>query len=318
MLAECALEADLALMPLGAQTEVGERGVTLSGGQQQRIALARAMYGSPSLLVLDDPLSAVDTRTGAQILAALREYVRADEPSGGRRGSAALVSVNQLHHLHRFDRVICLEAGRVMHDASVEQILREGGSLAAELSRQDGDQSIDEILVKKEGPAATVHSGVALDLKTKGSEDGIGEGKLVPEKVTSESTKPGSEAPTHDSGLTKKEGKASGGFSGRIYAQLLSALRVQSVLVWLTMIFFTYGTCMAHPVSGTLHQTSIKYPVTDGVSHLPSLARLQPPISLRISGSASGSRTRKMQHWSSRPHLRPLQLPHFSSAPPSR
>ena len=60
----CALEADLARMDDGDATEIGERGVTLSGGQRLRVALARACYSDCSLVLLDDPLSAVDAHVG--------------------------------------------------------------------------------------------------------------------------------------------------------------------------------------------------------------------------------------------------------------
>ena len=103
----CALRADIDALPHGLATEVGERGVTLSGGQQQRLALARALYGQPALLLLDDPLSAVDARTGAHILKSLRAFVSGGD--GAARG--ALVSVTQLHHLPSFDRVVSLDGG---------------------------------------------------------------------------------------------------------------------------------------------------------------------------------------------------------------
>eukprot|EP00966_Prymnesium_polylepis_P187111 4337412-Prymnesium_polylepis.2 len=93
VIADAALGEDLARFPQRESTEVGERGVTLSGGQQQRIALARALYGRPSLLLLDDPLSAVDAKTAAQLVLSLQRYVHE-----GGAPRAALVAVNQKHH----------------------------------------------------------------------------------------------------------------------------------------------------------------------------------------------------------------------------
>lgn len=56
----CQLEADLKLMPAGDRTEIGERGVTLSGGQKARLSLARAVYHKSDIMLMDDPISALD------------------------------------------------------------------------------------------------------------------------------------------------------------------------------------------------------------------------------------------------------------------
>jgi len=60
----CSLEADLAVLPAGRHTEIGERGVNLSGGQKARVSMARAMYADTEFIIMDDPLSAVDVHVG--------------------------------------------------------------------------------------------------------------------------------------------------------------------------------------------------------------------------------------------------------------
>ena len=63
----CRLQADLDMLANGDMTEIGERGVNLSGGQKQRVNLARALYSNADIYLLDDPLSAVDTKVGKEI-----------------------------------------------------------------------------------------------------------------------------------------------------------------------------------------------------------------------------------------------------------
>lgn len=63
----CSLIKDLELWAFGDQTEIGERGINMSGGQKQRIQLARALYQDSDIYLLDDPFSAVDAHTGAQL-----------------------------------------------------------------------------------------------------------------------------------------------------------------------------------------------------------------------------------------------------------
>ncbi|MGC4809714.1 ABC transporter ATP-binding protein [Micromonospora sp. DT228] len=98
-------QADFAYeLPWGLATRVGEQGISLSGGQRQRLALARAVLGRPAVLVLDDPLSALDVHTEALVEAALRQVLR---------NSTALLVVHRPSTISLADRVALLEDGRI-------------------------------------------------------------------------------------------------------------------------------------------------------------------------------------------------------------
>jgi ATP-binding cassette subfamily B protein len=99
-------------------TLVGERGVTLSGGQRQRVAIARAVLRGAPVMVLDDALSAVDTRTEAAILAALRE----------RRGKHTTILIaHRLSTLGQADHVVVLEHGKITQYGTPDELLSEEG-----------------------------------------------------------------------------------------------------------------------------------------------------------------------------------------------
>ncbi|MCB1646050.1 MAG: ABC transporter ATP-binding protein [Pseudomonadales bacterium] len=101
------LEADIALLPGGINEEVGETGVNLSGGQKQRVNLARALYSGRSFMVLDDPLSAVDTQTEARLM---------DSLMAGPDGF--LLSSHRLSELLRTQRLIVLDDGHITEDGA--------------------------------------------------------------------------------------------------------------------------------------------------------------------------------------------------------
>jgi ATP-binding cassette subfamily B protein len=97
----------------GYDTLVGERGISLSGGQRQRVALARALLKRPTILILDDALSAVDTETESQILDALAL----------RRGrSTTIVIAHRLSTLMTADEILVLDRGRVVQRGTHEQL----------------------------------------------------------------------------------------------------------------------------------------------------------------------------------------------------
>jgi ATP-binding cassette subfamily B protein len=91
-------------LPFGLETRIGEQGLSLSGGQRQRLALARAVLGRPRVLVLDDPLSALDVNTESQVEEALRRVLGS---------TTALVVAHRPSTVMLADRVALLVDGRI-------------------------------------------------------------------------------------------------------------------------------------------------------------------------------------------------------------
>ncbi|MFI1001547.1 ABC transporter ATP-binding protein [Streptomyces galbus] len=124
-------------LPNGADTQVGEQGLSLSGGQRQRLALARAVVGRPRFLVLDDPLSALDVHTEAAVEAALRQ-VLAD--------TTALIVAHRPSTVLLADRVALLSGGRIVAVGTHQELLRgnaEYAHLMSGESGQPGEQEAD-------------------------------------------------------------------------------------------------------------------------------------------------------------------------------
>ncbi|PLN82694.1 P-loop containing nucleoside triphosphate hydrolase protein [Aspergillus taichungensis] len=112
----CALRADLAMLTHGDETEVGERGITVSGGQKQRLNIARAIYSNSDLILMDDPLSAVDAHVGRHIMD--------NAICGLLKDRCRVLATHQLHVLARCDRIVVMNEGNLHAVGTFEELMR--------------------------------------------------------------------------------------------------------------------------------------------------------------------------------------------------
>jgi ATP-binding cassette subfamily B protein len=130
----------VARLPWGLDTRIGEQGMALSGGQRQRLALARAILGKPPVLVLDDPLSALDVRTEEKVTAALRDALA---------GTTALLVAHRPSTVLLADRVALLADGRIVATGTHAELLATEpryvelmGDVAAADEHDDSEQAV--------------------------------------------------------------------------------------------------------------------------------------------------------------------------------
>ncbi len=133
---EAAVDEEVDAMPERAATIVGERGVQLSGGQKQRLALARALLNTPKILILDDPLSAVDARTEARILTTI------DKVAAER---TLLLVTHRVVAARRATRILVLGEGKVIESGTHDELIALGGFYAtlAEKQRLESEVAAD-------------------------------------------------------------------------------------------------------------------------------------------------------------------------------
>lgn len=111
----------------GYDTLVGERGVTLSGGQKQRISIARALLKGPQIMIFDDCLSAVDSRTENEIITNLNHYLQ---------HKTAIIITHRIFTAIHFDQIIMLDDGKIVEHGTHKQLLALNGEYAELYSLQ--------------------------------------------------------------------------------------------------------------------------------------------------------------------------------------
>ncbi len=129
------LSSTIEALPARYDTMLGERGINLSGGQKQRAALARALARKPSVVLLDDALSAVDTHTEARILEALRTTLA---------GRTALIASHRVSAIRDATFTVVLDDGRLVEQGTHDALIAAGGRYWSLLNRQQLEESIEE------------------------------------------------------------------------------------------------------------------------------------------------------------------------------
>lgn len=111
----CALQQDLDMLPNSDATEIGERGITVSGGQKQRLNIARAIYFNADIVLLDDPLSAVDAHVGKHLF---------DKAICGLlNNKCRILATHQLHVINKVDRIIWMEDGEIQAVGTYDKLM---------------------------------------------------------------------------------------------------------------------------------------------------------------------------------------------------
>ncbi len=103
------------------ETMLGERGITLSGGQKQRVSIARALIKSPQMLIFDDCLSAVDTKTEEEILSNLGRLMK---------GRTSVLIAHRISTIKNADKILVLDNGRIIEEGTHEELLNSGKAYA--------------------------------------------------------------------------------------------------------------------------------------------------------------------------------------------
>ncbi|PWA18711.1 hypothetical protein CCH79_00005724, partial [Gambusia affinis] len=211
VLEACCLLPDLAELPYGDMTEIGEQGANLSGGQRQRLSLARALYSERPVLLLDDPLSAVDACVGSHI------FSRAI--CGAAKGKTVLFVTHQLQYLPECDDVILMKDGQIVEHGNHAQLMSKERDYATLFNSMQQENVVKENLKNK------------LRKEVVETADSAAEVARVEPKVESKSRER----------LMKAEEKGSGAVACSVYGAYIKAAGGPLVFI-INIVFFLSTT----------------------------------------------------------------------------
>ncbi|XP_012979666.2 multidrug resistance-associated protein 6 isoform X2 [Mesocricetus auratus] len=181
VLEACALESDVASLPAGVHTPIGEQGMNLSGGQKQRLSLARAVYRKASVYLLDDPLAALDAHVSQHV------FKHVIGPCGLLQGTTRILVTHALHVLPQADWILVLANGTIAEMGSFQDLLHRNGALV---------RLLDGARQPAGGGEGGAHSEAARD--DLGGFPGSGRPKHRPERLRPIESAPGKDSATSE------------------------------------------------------------------------------------------------------------------------
>ncbi|KAG0372632.1 Multidrug resistance-associated protein 1, partial [Mortierella sp. AD032] len=217
---------DIAMLPAGDQTEIGERGINLSGGQKQRVSLARAAYEDADVYLFDDPLSAVDAHVDQHL------WQHLIGPNGLLKSKTRVLVTHAIHHLEQVDQIVVIKDGKISETGQYDSLMAAQDSFYQLIS----DYSVNQGKKRKE--------------KKKSDEAVSGSGQEDDDDSTqdgNEETKDGAAvAGVKDDKLVSEEKMAQGSVSWGVYNTYAKAASYRwSAIVAIVFVFgqaFQIGT----------------------------------------------------------------------------
>ncbi|XP_041931073.1 ATP-binding cassette sub-family C member 12-like isoform X1 [Alosa sapidissima] len=228
VISTCCLKPDLAILPYGDNTEIGERGLNLSGGQKQRISLARAVYSNRDIYLLDDPLSAVDAHVGKHIF---EECVKK-----ALKGKSVILVTHQLQYLEFCDDVMLLENGEIKEAGTHTSLMKAQGRYAQLINNFQLEQTHEE---RTEPPADLQPTEVPKSPADKNANNGV----INAAFDMSDELKKGEEAAQtpdktdSDNQLVQQEASQEGSVTWRTYQQYCKAAGGYVLLLFIMLSF---------------------------------------------------------------------------------
>uniref|UniRef100_A0A182P628 Uncharacterized protein n=1 Tax=Anopheles epiroticus TaxID=199890 RepID=A0A182P628_9DIPT len=211
----CALQPDLAHLPSGDMTVIGERGVSMSGGQKARICLARAVYRKVDVYLLDDPLSAVDAHVAKHLFEMCignGGFLKRRNPNATR-----ILVTHQIHFLKQADWVIVMKEGRVEAQGTPQDLQNRG----IELEHLEPSEPDDD---------ATMHSSRKISHTSTAS-------TVTVDSITLEELTSGESGNDQEADKDKFEASSQGKVPGSVFLQYVSSAGSWLIFVGLVLLF---------------------------------------------------------------------------------